>query len=262
MLTGDKRSTAISVAYSARLVTPTTRLIKVQVDSKRAATQAIHAGLQVCGGVAPAAFADSFANGGGRLLSPHAPLAAVDEETDAALAAMASAGSLDDDDDDDGNDGLASGLVGADAGLGADGVPAASHPQKRLSQRQASSALDAEEEFAGGYCLVLDGRSLVHLLSRTHANRAGFFALIEKCTSVIVCRATPLQKADVVAAVQNELGRVTLAIGDGANDVSMIQKAHVGVGVMGREGTQAARSADYAISQFKHLKRLMAVHGR
>jgi len=52
------------------------------------------------------------------------------------------------------------------------------------------------------------------------------------------------------------------SIGDGANDVSMIQKAHVGVGVLGREGTQAARSADYAISQFRHLKRLMAVHGR
>lgn len=52
------------------------------------------------------------------------------------------------------------------------------------------------------------------------------------------------------------------AIGDGANDVSMIQKAHVGVGVLGREGTQAARSADYAISQFQHLRRLMAIHGR
>jgi len=53
-----------------------------------------------------------------------------------------------------------------------------------------------------------------------------------------------------------------LAIGDGANDVNMILKAHVGVGIAGREGLQAARAADYAIGQFKFLKTLLFVHGR
>ena len=56
--------------------------------------------------------------------------------------------------------------------------------------------------------------------------------------------------------------KITLSIGDGANDVSMILKAHVGVGILGREGQQAARSADFAIGQFKFLKNLLFVHGR
>jgi phospholipid-transporting ATPase len=56
--------------------------------------------------------------------------------------------------------------------------------------------------------------------------------------------------------------KVTLSIGDGANDVNMILQAHVGVGILGKEGQQAARSADYAIGQFKFLKPLMFIHGR
>lgn len=56
--------------------------------------------------------------------------------------------------------------------------------------------------------------------------------------------------------------KTTLSIGDGANDVAMIMQAHVGVGILGKEGQQAARSADYAIGQFKHLKTLLFFHGR
>jgi phospholipid-transporting ATPase len=81
-----------------------------------------------------------------------------------------------------------------------------------------------------------------------------------KCA--ICCRVTPLQKSLVVRLVQRKFKKIGLAIGDGANDVSMISEATVGVGIMGREGSQAARSADYAIPRFKHLKRLVAVHGR
>jgi phospholipid-transporting ATPase len=57
-------------------------------------------------------------------------------------------------------------------------------------------------------------------------------------------------------------GKATLAIGDGANDVSMITAAHIGVGISGLEGQQAARAADYAIGQFQMLKNLLFVHGR
>ena len=80
--------------------------------------------------------------------------------------------------------------------------------------------------------------------------------------SVICCRMSPQQKALVVEGVRRLQNKVTLAIGDGANDVGMILKADVGVGVMGREGSQVARAADYAIGEFKLLQRLVCVIGR
>lgn len=74
-------------------------------------------------------------------------------------------------------------------------------------------------------------------------------------------RVSPLQKALVVKLVKRHLKSLLLAIGDGANDVSMIQAAHVGVGISGVEGLQAARSADVAIAQFRYLRKLLLVHG-
>jgi len=80
---------------------------------------------------------------------------------------------------------------------------------------------------------------------------------------VLACRVSPAQKADIVEMVREKKQDMTsLAIGDGANDVSMILKAHVGVGILGKEGSQASRTADYAIGQFKFLKTLLFVHGR
>jgi len=72
---------------------------------------------------------------------------------------------------------------------------------------------------------------------------------------------SPLQKALVVKLVKRHLKAILLAIGDGANDVSMIQAAHVGVGISGVEGLQAARSADVSIGQFRYLRKLLLVHG-
>ena len=74
-------------------------------------------------------------------------------------------------------------------------------------------------------------------------------------------RVSPLQKALVVKLVKKNQKAILLAIGDGANDVSMIQAAHIGIGISGVEGLQAARSADVAISQFRYLKKLLLVHG-
>ena len=80
---------------------------------------------------------------------------------------------------------------------------------------------------------------------------------------VLACRVSPKQKADIVNMVKKRFPqKVTLSIGDGANDVNMILQAHVGVGIFGKEGQQAARSADYAIGQFKFLKPLLFIHGR
>lgn len=91
-----------------------------------------------------------------------------------------------------------------------------------------------------------------------------FLAMATRCSVVIACRVSPSQKAEMVQLVRDgiEPTPVTLAIGDGANDVPMIQEAQVGVGISGREGRQAVNSADFAIAQFRYLSRLLLVHGR
>lgn len=78
---------------------------------------------------------------------------------------------------------------------------------------------------------------------------------------MLCCRSTPLQKAYLVKVVKEELNLRTLAIGDGANDVSMIQMADVGVGISGQEGMQAVMASDFTLSRFRYLERLLLAHG-
>eukprot|EP01113_Clastostelium_recurvatum_P017915 TRINITY_DN2113_c0_g1_i1.p1 TRINITY_DN2113_c0_g1~~TRINITY_DN2113_c0_g1_i1.p1 ORF type:complete len:1143 (-),score=265.23 TRINITY_DN2113_c0_g1_i1:444-3872(-) len=108
--------------------------------------------------------------------------------------------------------------------------------------------------------LIIDGATLQHAL--TESIKMRLLRLGQMCRSVICCRVSPLQKALVVKLVKDNLQAITLAIGDGANDVSMIQAAHVGIGISGEEGLQAARSSDYAIAQFRFLLPLLLIHGR
>ncbi|KAM6227186.1 phospholipid-transporting ATPase IC isoform 2-T8 [Spheniscus humboldti] len=89
-----------------------------------------------------------------------------------------------------------------------------------------------------------------------------FVDLACECRAVICCRVTPKQKAMVVELVKKYKKAITLAIGDGANDVNMIKTAHIGVGISGQEGTQAVMSSDYSFGQFRYLQRLLLVHGR
>uniref|UniRef100_A0AAR2LEH4 Phospholipid-transporting ATPase n=1 Tax=Pygocentrus nattereri TaxID=42514 RepID=A0AAR2LEH4_PYGNA len=110
-----------------------------------------------------------------------------------------------------------------------------------------------------GFTLVIDGRTLDFALHEDL--QKNFLDLTSGCRSVICCRSTPLQKSQVVRLIGDSLGVMTLAIGDGANDVSMIQVADVGVGISGQEGMQAVMSSDFAISRFKHLRKLLLVHG-
>ncbi|CAE6467959.1 unnamed protein product [Rhizoctonia solani] len=107
--------------------------------------------------------------------------------------------------------------------------------------------------------LIIDGKSLTWALEKEISKT--FLELAILCKAVVCCRVSPLQKALVVKLVKKNQKSILLAIGDGANDVSMIQAAHVGVGISGVEGLQAARSADVAISQFRYLKKLLLVHG-
>ncbi|XP_051900164.1 phospholipid-transporting ATPase IC [Pristis pectinata] len=89
-----------------------------------------------------------------------------------------------------------------------------------------------------------------------------FVNLACQCSAVVCCRVTPKQKAMVVNLVKKYKKAITLAIGDGANDVNMIKTAHIGVGISGQEGMQAVMSSDYAFGQFRFLQRLLLVHGR
>ena len=109
--------------------------------------------------------------------------------------------------------------------------------------------------------LVVDGKTLVYILDPKANLDHLFLQLTEQCSAVLGCRATPLQKAFLVGIVKEKLGMHTLAIGDGANDVSMIQTADVGVGISGMEGMQAVMASDFAITKFKYLERLLLVHG-
>ncbi|KAJ2160388.1 phospholipid transporting ATPase [Coemansia sp. RSA 552] len=108
--------------------------------------------------------------------------------------------------------------------------------------------------------LVIDGDSLKYALEPELAPL--LLELAVRCQSVLCCRVSPLQKALVVRLVKEGLGTLCLAIGDGANDVSMIQEADVGVGISGEEGVQAVMVSDYAIAQFRFLQKLLLVHGR
>jgi phospholipid-transporting ATPase len=107
--------------------------------------------------------------------------------------------------------------------------------------------------------LIIDGKSLTFALEKECSET--LLELAVMCKAVICCRVSPLQKALVVKLVKKSTTAPLLAIGDGANDVSMIQAAHIGVGISGVEGLQAARSADVAISQFRFLRKLLLVHG-
>lgn len=110
--------------------------------------------------------------------------------------------------------------------------------------------------------VVVDGQTL----STIEANeivRKRFFQLAIRVDSVICCRASPKQKAFLVKSIRTHVDdAITLAIGDGANDIAMIQEAHVGIGIAGKEGLQAARISDYSIAQFRFLLKLLLVHGR
>ncbi|CAD6565970.1 MAG: aminophospholipid translocase [Alectoria sarmentosa] len=128
--------------------------------------------------------------------------------------------------------------------------------ENKLTAIRNQSAGGAELETLA---LVIDGKSLTFALEKDMEKM--FLELAIMCKAVICCRVSPLQKALVVKLVKRNLQAILLAIGDGANDVSMIQAAHVGVGISGVEGLQAARSADVAIGQFRFLRKLLLVHG-
>lgn len=121
------------------------------------------------------------------------------------------------------------------------------------------SQLSSSNESSVSFALIIDGKSLSFALDKNLEN--SFLELALGCASVICCRSSPKQKALVTGLVKRGTGKTTLAIGDGANDVGMLQEADIGVGISGVEGMQAVMSSDFAIAQFRFLERLLLVHG-
>ncbi|KAK4252586.1 hypothetical protein QN277_014566 [Acacia crassicarpa] len=125
--------------------------------------------------------------------------------------------------------------------------------------KDGKALLSKSDENSEALALIIDGKSLAYALQ--HDVKDLFLELAVGCASVICCRSSPKQKALVTRLVKTKTGSTTLAIGDGANDVGMLQEADIGIGISGVEGMQAVMSSDIVIAQFRFLERLLLVHG-
>ncbi|EPS70075.1 hypothetical protein M569_04671, partial [Genlisea aurea] len=123
----------------------------------------------------------------------------------------------------------------------------------------ATQMISGETDPHAAFALIVDGKTLAYALDDRIKRQ--FLDLAVECASVICCRVSPRQKALVTRLVKEGTGKITLAIGDGANDVGMIQEADIGVGISGCEGMQAVMASDFSIAQFRFLERLLVIHG-
>ena len=110
------------------------------------------------------------------------------------------------------------------------------------------------------YVLIIDGDSLNIAMNNFEKL---FFEIAMHAPSVVCCRCSPTQKAKIVRAMKKySEGKRCCSIGDGGNDVAMIQEADVGIGIVGKEGLQASLAADFSITKFMHLDHLILWYGR
>ncbi|MCJ1400393.1 putative aminophospholipid-translocase [Xylographa trunciseda] len=133
------------------------------------------------------------------------------------------------------------------------------HTAARASPTAASDTLSLLAANPDSTALLIDGDSLSYLLTN---HRHAFISLAVLLPAVIACRCSPTQKADVALLIRTHTKKRIACVGDGGNDVSMIQAADVGVGIVGKEGRQASLAADFSITQFHHLTKLLLWHGR
>ena len=111
-------------------------------------------------------------------------------------------------------------------------------------------------------CVIIEGSALIEMEKDEDLLKKVVIDGLSRADSVICCRMNPKQKGDIVKMVKKYINKITLGIGDGANDVNMIQEADIGIGLYGKEGLRAVQSSDYALVEFKALWRLLFVHGR
>ncbi|CAO3598046.1 unnamed protein product [Absidia cylindrospora] len=132
--------------------------------------------------------------------------------------------------------------------------------EKAAALEKNNTAENNELQEQQQHALVIEGAALSKIYENEQV-KSKLLQVALQCKSVVCCRVSPLQKALMVELVRRKQGAVTLAVGDGANDVSMIQAANVGVGIAGQEGVQASMAADYSIAQFRFLRKLLLVQG-
>lgn len=136
-----------------------------------------------------------------------------------------------------------------------------SQPIFQLVSKTPNEALQLLDSFRykKDTALVIDGNSLQMCLDH---HRDTFIEIAVKAPAVVCCRCSPTQKAEITSLVKTHTQLRTCAIGDGGNDVSMIQAADVGLGIVGKEGKQASLAADFSINQFSYIAPLLLWHGR
>ncbi|KAI7829948.1 PRMT5 arginine-N-methyltransferase-domain-containing protein [Kickxella alabastrina] len=248
VLTGDKTETAINIGYSCNLLNSEMQLIVVKAEDQQATREQLERALHefgdthgdlsyVGGGGGAMSGVQAKTRGSWRRLLRGRRSAAKDKMDPAFDHARAIAH----------NKNRRHGVKGI-----WDDVRTRNIPSNRANGLQ----LKRDAPLA----LVIDGYSLKYALETELAPL--FLEIAVRCQSVLCCRVSPLQKALVVRLVKESLGTLCLSIGDGANDVSMIQEADVGIGISGEEGLQAVMASDYAIGQFRFLQKLLLVHGR
>lgn len=239
VLTGDKMETAINIGFSARLLTAEMELVKIKYDED-AGPEATRVQMR-------------------RLVSHFSKLTedprvsiwrrfgnAVESMRIAAASRRRSSGSS------------------SQSAAESDQVEASTPGTPILDAAEPAVPLPNLQELTTEYlAIIVDGPSLSIVLEDEELAR-GFLDLACLCKAVVACRVSPAQKARIVRLVQRGVkpSPITLAIGDGANDVGMIQAAQVGVGISGKEGRQAVNSSDFAVAQFRFLRTLMLKHGR
>lgn len=239
VLTGDKMETAINIGYSAKLLTSDMYLIKMPVANSTigsAGDYGVRKQLEALEALVKDAATNSSSGSSGMRPSPSAsPIHMPEDETSGTL------------------------------------------PKPLLTEDPAPSArLQRQETFASdSLALVIEGSTAVEAILGDPELEDRLLTLASACRAVVACRVSPAQKRLIVKLVKDASRRqagwsasqifekpITLAIGDGANDVAMIQEAQVGVGISGKEGRQAVNNSDFAIAQFRFLKDLLAHHGR
>ena len=128
-------------------------------------------------------------------------------------------------------------------------------------QGQVENGFMAENRHLLKFGILVDEKALLTITNNEEIGNI-FLEVAKEAVAVIWCRVSPLQKSQVVKLMKNyDKKKITLAIGDGGNDVSMIMEAHIGIGIYGEEGLRAAQSSDYAIGEFQVLRRLLFFHG-
>ncbi|KIH92501.1 hypothetical protein SPBR_02177 [Sporothrix brasiliensis 5110] len=255
MLTGDKRETAINIAHAARLCRPSSAIYVLDASKGDLAGQLLHvaeslglpeADMAMAMVAAGQAGPSTLLGRAGRVLRkvirmpfssgqtlPSLPSARQQQRRRGHTVVVIDGHTL--------------------------GIIEAAKKRRKKEAKQPASKAEAQAAAPAHHLHVLNGADpdLDSL----------FYSIIPSVDSVICCRASPAQKALLVRSIRhgplkkNHPG-LTLAIGDGANDLAMLAEAHVGIGVSGKEGLQAARVADYSIAQFRFLARLLLVHGR